>query len=678
MRVRFNPGYVLVLIMFFMSGMLGAQDLSDTLKLEEVAVFANTPPEEIASTAIRIDSLNLLLHHSDDLGELLSSSTPLYIKSAGPGSSSGASIRGTSATHTIVQWNGVTLNSPMRGDVDLSLQPVSFIDQADVLYSAASLGEGSGGLGGTIVLQNKPDWNRAFGIGLALDAGSYHTRGSRLDLSGGKGKVWGRLRTATLSSLNNYEFLNYGVNPWQMDTLSSSAFSYLSSQQELYMKTNHGLLSVKARELSSERELPQLIMNSSAENKEENQADRTADLSIDYSYYGVQSKLKINTAYHYQRLAYFLALGEDQLTGEKIINNDSEGTEQSWSGSASYTITPAQDLQFRTVYSLKYDRVNIFDSSEYVLSGYNEKRSEHSVLLAGFYRPARRLGAFLGNRSELVDGTFIPLIPSFGIEYSPAFRFPLLLKSTVARNYRFPALNDLYWVPGGNPELLPEKGFSFEAAVELGSRKNDAGKTMHLSLTGFYMLIHDWIEWRPGSRSYYWEPVNIGLVRSRGVELLADWKKKLGPSWQLKFNASYGLTRASDESEVSVLDETRGQQLIYIPLHRATLNGELKYRNLWLRLSVPYTGRIYTSSTGTVKDEVYLPEASSNEMLINPVLLFNISSGASIETPAGEFELGLSCRNLFDTPYTAVLNRPMPGRWLTLSLQYFFERRRDE
>ena len=36
----------------------------------------------------------------------------------------------------------------------------------------------------------------------------------------------------------------------------------------------------------------------------------------------------------------------------------------------------------------------------------------------------------------------------------------LTLKATNGYNYRIPTLNAMYWQPGGNPDLKPEKGFA--------------------------------------------------------------------------------------------------------------------------------------------------------------------------------------------------------------------------
>ena len=44
----------------------------------------------------------------------------------------------------------------------------------------------------------------------------------------------------------------------------------------------------------------------------------------------------------------------------------------------------------------------------------------------------------------------------------------LKLKGSTAYNYRFPSMNDLYWRPGGNPDVKPEEGYSYDASILTG------------------------------------------------------------------------------------------------------------------------------------------------------------------------------------------------------------------
>lgn len=40
-----------------------------------------------------------------------------------------------------------------------------------------------------------------------------------------------------------------------------------------------------------------------------------------------------------------------------------------------------------------------------------------------------------------------------------------MAKASITRNYRFPTLNDLYFLPGGNPALNNESGFTYETGL---------------------------------------------------------------------------------------------------------------------------------------------------------------------------------------------------------------------
>ena len=46
-----------------------------------------------------------------------------------------------------------------------------------------------------------------------------------------------------------------------------------------------------------------------------------------------------------------------------------------------------------------------------------------------------------------------PVIPAFFIDGVLSKKGNIVAKASISRNYRFPTLNDLYFLPGGNPDL---------------------------------------------------------------------------------------------------------------------------------------------------------------------------------------------------------------------------------
>ena len=61
--------------------------------------------------------------------------------------------------------------------------------------------------------------------------------------------------------------------------------------------------------------------------------------------------------------------------------------------------------------------------------------------------------------------------------------------------YRLPGLNDLYWMPGGNPDLKPEYGYSAEAGSKLSWKSQNKKTKVSFEPTYFNRYIYNWIIW---------------------------------------------------------------------------------------------------------------------------------------------------------------------------------------
>jgi len=116
-----------------------AQDIGDTLKLKEFEVVASYPVNNIGFKKVRMDSALLIPNINADLSTILAQYSTIFIKTYGNGSLATPSFRGTSAHHTQVEWNGITLNSPMLGQMDLARLPVSQFDGVQILYGGAGI-----------------------------------------------------------------------------------------------------------------------------------------------------------------------------------------------------------------------------------------------------------------------------------------------------------------------------------------------------------------------------------------------------------------------------------------------------------------------------------------------------------------------------------------------------------
>ena len=112
----------------------------DTIKIKEVVISRNKPDTEASGyKKTKIDSSTLVNYSNRNLSDMLSDNTDIYIKSYGMGGTSTVAFRGTTASHTIIDWNGININSPMLGQSDLSLFPVGLIDDVNIYFGGASM-----------------------------------------------------------------------------------------------------------------------------------------------------------------------------------------------------------------------------------------------------------------------------------------------------------------------------------------------------------------------------------------------------------------------------------------------------------------------------------------------------------------------------------------------------------
>ena len=226
-----------------------------------------------------------------------------------------------------------------------------------------------------------------------------------------------------------------------------------------------------------------------------------------------------------------------------------------------------------------------------------------------------------------------PLIPAFFIDGLISRKGNVMVKASVSRNYRFPTLNDLYFLPGGNPDLKNEHGFSYDAGVSFDVGKKGVYK-LGGSASWFDSYIDDWIIWLP-------TPRNVKKVHAYGVEVKANLAVQPAKDWLIDLNGSYSWTPSINEGEkMSPADQSVGKQLPYVPEHSASLTGRWAY----------YSER-FTMSSNDYTLTGHLPR----------YFMSNISLEKMLSFKPLDVQLKLAVNNLFNEDYLSVLSRPMPG-----------------
>lgn len=650
-----NPVTYVVILLVFVARMTYGQSVRDTITIGEVEIFGQRKAEDAGVMQTRVDTLVLKALQSLDISELLSAHSPVFIKSYGRGSAASASFRGTASSHTQVLWNGMTVNSPMRGDVDFSMFPVYFVDDMQLLHGGSSLIAGSGALGGSILIDNNADWKNRFNIRYSQTFESFGTQKEFVRLMAGTARFQSKTRLFFDRSDNDFPFYNYGVLPMHDDIQKNAAYRKHGLLQEFYGRFGeHHFVSLKGWFAKSSRDLPQL-MSFEGSSRTETQDDQNIRIVADWKWYSDKQQLKMMAGFSNNKLAYFRS-----STEANFVNFDSDSRENAFTHKTTYDWKPTDKISFQWALSNTFNKVEIFDQAQQ--TGYNESRFESSLLNSVRVLLSRRAAASFLFRTELYDKKLIAFIPSLGFDYNPDKTS--VLKINLSRNYHKPNLNDLYWLPGGNPDLKPEDGFSSDLSVRK-IWKTDLCD-LDMSLTGFASLIDNWIVWRPAANgAYYWEADNLKKVFSRGTEFSSSWR--FHPNEKLKFsvNANYSLTLSTNQNAVESVDKSRGKQLIYIPKHKGNIFAQIDYVSWYLKASAPYTGKRYTTSSNN---------ESAFEEVLNPYWLVHVTMGKKFLMKWFSADASMRIENILDTDYMAILWRPMPGRYYSFNLQLEWKR----
>jgi iron complex outermembrane receptor protein len=633
-----------------------AQKLSDTISLREVKILGKRKIEEAGLHITHMDTLELKMMKTQTISDLLSSYSPIFIKSYGRGSTATAAFRGTAPSHTQLFWNGIKLNSPMRGDVDFSLFPVYFIDDISLLYGGSSIKSGSGALGGSVLIDNRPDWTDQFSLRYIQTFESFSTKKEYLNMGFGNGRFQSKTRLFSDDSKNDFPYFNYGVLPMHQTVQKNAGYSKQGVLQEIYRRLNSHFFSAKFWAYQSCRDLPQL-MSFEGDVRTETQDDQNLRGVVSWKYHTTKSKLEWLAGLNLSDISYFRA-----STEAGFVNFNSKSREKSYTNQIDFDWNPSEFFNLNWNVSSSYHRVSTLDRAQKL--GYQHDRFELSLLNSISIQANSEVSLSLLARSDLYDNYLIGFIPSFGLEYIPS-KLPLSsVKLNLARNYHQPGINDLYWLPGGNPDLKPEDGYTGDLTFGYANKTKNTNYSGQLS--GFASLIENWIVWQPSANgAYYWEASNIRKVFARGLEIQFSVQENIAKAISVNLKGNYSHSATSNMNAVPSVDESRGKQLIYIPKDKANIFAEGNFKSWYVKINAPFTGKRYTSSNNVESDY---------EKVLNPYWLINLTAGKALEFKSVKVDLAFNIENLANTDYMAILWRPMPGRYYSLTVQFQYKK----
>jgi iron complex outermembrane receptor protein len=643
-RLLFSVATILIVLGIYYPGTSSFAQTKDTIKIQQSrkldSVIIRTPFKRsatenkrfgIGTKLVAVPQESLAKMQMSSLADFIQKENAAYLKEYGRGMGAYISVRGTSASHTTIAWNGQSLSVPTMGQTDLSHIPLYFFDAMDIHIGGSSALYGDGSIGGSIQLKTKPKWERGAHGDVLISAGSFGTlfTGGTIRLSNNKIES----RSSVLYSIarNNYRFENNTKPGRPEEYLNNAAYNNYGVLQELFGKIkNGGILSFSLLYLDFDRQIqPSVSLNDRPESYA-SIYDRNFKTSVGYNNSAKSFSYGVTASYSYDHQRY----------KEDVI--------------AAHTFIASAEGEYKTEkFTLKGGLSGTYIKPvvhSYADSVYEERGN---VYLLAKYTPFVPVTISAGLRYTLITNSTLPLMPSLDLRVMLLNRsgHTLSVRASVSRSSKVPTLNDRYW-GGEHLYLQSEKSLTAEGGFDYGWIKDS------WSAEGFVTLyrseVDDWIRWLPAGQ--VWRPQNIPEVLSHGAEAGLKVTKEIS-DFKISLNTNYSFTNIVTVTPIWPEDPAKGEQLAYQPKHslRASLRADLNKWSLY--------GGIYYTGTRTTLD-IY--DILPSYILADLGLIYKFSLFGENFTANGVV------KNISNASYQNVKFYAMPGRNWQISLQWKF------
>jgi vitamin B12 transporter len=630
--------YTIIYIAFFLPLSLNGQDSFqyDTIKIQEVLIRReNLNSDHTGYKKTLLDSSVIKNYSHSSIADLLSDNSNVYIKSYGMGGTATPSFRGTGASHTQIEWNGVNINNPMLGQSDLSILPIGLVDDVQILFGGASMSLNSGGIGGIINLESKPEWNKGTIIQINPGIGSFGQYSGLVKVKCGTNSFQTITKTFLQSSENDFRYLNSDISAEPVwETRKNSQVIQKGFLQEFYYKRNRDIASARIWYESAERNLPASMLTQQV-NSGEKQFDESLRTLLNFDGYKGKINYFFSGALLFNKLNYV----------NRLVSIDSRDLSETMTIKAGIENHISEKVTLKTFIN---EDLNVIHSNNY---DHNTTRNTLSVTASSEQKVSDRIETSLLLR-EILDRNKL-LIPDFstGLQVRISKEKEYYLKANISRNSKIPTLNDMFWNPGGNSLLKNEHAYMYEITYEM-NLKISSPFIFKYDLTIFHNSISDMILWHPGEFAY-WTADNIQNMNSTGMEssLTLDYIRN---NVTASINAGYSFTRSINGGTNTENDISAGKQLMYIPENQAKASVRMAFKNIYSIWLANFTGDRYITA--------------DNSKFLPGYLINNLTTGIKLPLKTSSIDINLSIDNIFNVNYQSIAYYPLPGRFFNMKI----------
>jgi len=278
--------------MLFSFANIFAQEGSDTLtNIVGVDVVAGKMNFTSKLSTIKLDKEILSTKSSENLDQILRDYSGTNIKTYGYNGMSNIGMRGSNSSHTAVLWNGINLQDPLNGGVNLSLFPVFLIDNINIQKGGSSALFGSGAIGGSIHLKSNQEFNKGLNSTFYTGIGSFGQYQGGMGINLSKSKFTSSLKVYYKEAQNNFPFENteqFGTPIQEQTNAQYQQFGLLQENSLIINKQQKLNTSVWWQKNS--QNLPPQMSSLSSEKHTDNESLRAI---VDWMYLKGKSNFKI-------------------------------------------------------------------------------------------------------------------------------------------------------------------------------------------------------------------------------------------------------------------------------------------------------------------------------------------------------------------------------------------------
>jgi iron complex outermembrane receptor protein len=523
-------------------------------------------------------------------------------QSGGLGQSEQLTLRGASSTGVLVLLDGVPLNG-LGGIADLSLVPLSAIQQAEVLRGGAGARYGAGALGGVVNLVTRGATESA--VSADLGVGSFGT------IQGGasaSGPVLGGSGLFDIHAGHSDGDFTYTYDPLAGTPASNPKTLVRQNNQATWM----GALGKGGGRLGS-WQLDGLFSMSSLSRGLAGTVDNPSQ-DAHQDFFGLQAGLRLSRTFD-SGADTSLRLDARRETNVFRGSLFFQNTEW-WQASLSWDGTlPVGHHWLSASASVG---LSFADSGTHA-----PRWAITSVSVQDEWRLADDRVSLVPSVRVDQGGPFVGVSPKLGVSWSlPA---GVTLQANVGQSYRIPSFLELY-IPSGttlaNPDLEPERGVFVDAGAGI------AGGPGMFRVAGFAAQYENLIvyEYQPPLPT---RPQNASAARAAGLES----EGRLRPARWMELSGSYGLLFTEN---IRAIQAYYLKEIPFRPRHRGTLRLEIGPE--WLRVHGTMRAQslmwVNRSNTQSIAGRVLVDAGLDLRVLRRPdvVLSFNVTNLGDVET----------------------------------------------